>query len=301
MPAVKGYARLRKPLINKVFPLAVGRADPNPDTVAVDAANAIATGSLRSLFYTVRIRGCVDDGSNNYWPRLCDARKKPDISMIDAKLVLVGDEPKPTVIKLKKLPMTIGRGKEADLTLAHPMVSRLHCEFYDVEETLCIRDLGSLNGTFVGDIRVNEAALESGDQLTIGSATFKLVLGNEPVDDELMPPSTGRADEFTKMSDSESLIDVDDDKPASKEETEQARKPASKKKDAPAAKKESTAGKKSRKKSASTGPKESKETKQEPKTKGDAETITFKPEPVGSSDEAADDDDDLNDFLSSLQ
>ncbi len=102
--------------------------------------------------------------------------------MIDAKLFLVGDDPEPTVIKLKKLPMTIGRGKEADLTLAHPMISRLHCEFYEVEGTLCIRDLGSLNGTFVGEIRVNEAALESGDHLTVGSATFKLVIGNYRVD-----------------------------------------------------------------------------------------------------------------------
>jgi len=78
---------------------------------------------------------------------------------MNAKLVLVGKSDKPTVVKVKKLPMTLGRGREADLTIAHPTVSRLHCELYEIDETLCVRDMGSLNGTFVGDVRITEASL----------------------------------------------------------------------------------------------------------------------------------------------
>jgi pSer/pThr/pTyr-binding forkhead associated (FHA) protein len=95
---------------------------------------------------------------------------------MNAKLVLVGKSDKPTVVKVKKLPMTLGRGREADLTIAHPTVSRLHCELYEIDETLCVRDMGSLNGTFVGDVRVTEASLESGDELIVGSARFKLLI-----------------------------------------------------------------------------------------------------------------------------
>ncbi|NIL95728.1 MAG: FHA domain-containing protein, partial [Planctomycetales bacterium] len=98
---------------------------------------------------------------------------------MDAKLVLHRKGAKPTVIRLKKLPMTIGRGREADLTIAHPMISRLHCELYVADGALCIRDLGSLNGTFVGDEQISEASLESGDELIIGSAHFKVVINEE--------------------------------------------------------------------------------------------------------------------------
>lgn len=210
--------------------------------------------------------------------------------MIDAKLFLVGDDPEPTVIKLKKLPMTIGRGKEADLTLAHPMVSRLHCEFYEVEGTLCIRDLGSLNGTFVGEIRVNEAALESGDHLTVGSATFKLVIGNDPVDDGIMPPTAEADGEFSTMGDSESFIDLSNEQPKTKKEARPPKKPKPEKKDSSLGEKKET-----------DATKEANGTKQNPKKKADAETTDFEAEPIGSAGESGDGDDDLNDFLAGLK
>jgi len=102
------------------------------------------------------------------------------------KLVLIGDQGERTVYRLKKVPTVIGRGRDADLTLAHPLASRHHCELYEVEGTLCVRDLGSLNGTFVGDFRVTEAALESGDILTIGGARFEVLVDKEA--EPLMPP-----------------------------------------------------------------------------------------------------------------
>ena len=118
---------------------------------------------------------------------------------MDAKLVLLGDKSKPTVLKLKKLPITLGRGREAGLTVAHPMISRQHCEFYEVENTLCIRDLSSLNGTFVGGIRIEEASLESGDVLMIGSTEFKVEISE---DQALMPPARPVDDAKTSIDNS---------------------------------------------------------------------------------------------------
>ena len=111
---------------------------------------------------------------------------------MDAKLVLVEDQDPPRQVRLRKLPMTIGRGREADLTLAHPLVSRQHCEFYEVDGTLCVKDLGSLNGTFVGDVRIDEAALESEDLITVGSATFRLVISEG---EENTPPAAADAED----------------------------------------------------------------------------------------------------------
>ena len=55
---------------------------------------------------------------------------------------------KPGQVRLE-LPTTIGRGREAKLTLALPLVSRLHCEIYKDDGQVFIRDLGSTNGTGV--------------------------------------------------------------------------------------------------------------------------------------------------------
>ncbi len=70
-------------------------------------------------------------------------------------------------------PAVLGRGREADLTVAHPMISRLHCELYEVDGLLMVRDLGSLNGTIVHDSRVVESPLRPDDCFSVGPLTFQ--------------------------------------------------------------------------------------------------------------------------------
>ncbi len=71
-------------------------------------------------------------------------------------------------------PAVLGRSREADLTVAHPMISRQHCELYEVDGLLMVRDLGSLNGTVVGEQRVVEAALCPDDCFSVGPLTFQV-------------------------------------------------------------------------------------------------------------------------------
>jgi pSer/pThr/pTyr-binding forkhead associated (FHA) protein len=93
---------------------------------------------------------------------------------LNAKLVVVGGDVKTTEIKLK-LPSTIGRGRGTAIVLPHPLVSRQHCELYEAAGRLMVRDLGSLNGTFVNNQRVTESALEPGELLTVGTVTFRAI------------------------------------------------------------------------------------------------------------------------------
>jgi len=94
---------------------------------------------------------------------------------MDVKLVVVGGETKTTEVQLK-LPTVVGRGKEASLTLPHPLVSRRHTEIYEEDGKLFVRDLGSLNGTFVNNERIEDASeLPAGNLLTIGTVTFRAV------------------------------------------------------------------------------------------------------------------------------
>lgn len=90
---------------------------------------------------------------------------------MDAKLVVVSGNATKGEVKLK-LPMTIGRAKEAGLSIAHPMVSRLHCTLFEMTGAVVIRDNNSANGTYINDQRISEAVLKPGDKLTVGPLTF---------------------------------------------------------------------------------------------------------------------------------
>jgi len=88
------------------------------------------------------------------------------------KLKVVGGDLECTEVTLQ-LPATLGRAPDASLSLMHPLVSRHHCELFVVEGDVHVRDLGSLNGTFVGSQRIDESPLRPGDLLTVGTVTFR--------------------------------------------------------------------------------------------------------------------------------
>ena len=94
---------------------------------------------------------------------------------INAKLVVVGGEVKTAEIKLR-LPCTIGRGRGCTIMLPQALVSRQHCEIFESSGKLMVRDLGSLNGTFVNNQKIAEASpVNSEELLTIGTVTFRVV------------------------------------------------------------------------------------------------------------------------------
>jgi len=68
---------------------------------------------------------------------------------------------------------TIGRDGAADILLDDVTVSRRHVEVERVGNRYVVRDVGSLNGTYVNRGRIESAELDDGDELQIGR--FKLV------------------------------------------------------------------------------------------------------------------------------
>lgn len=76
-----------------------------------------------------------------------------------------------------RLPTIIGRGREAAIKLPASIVSRHHCEIYDYDGQLAVRDLGSSNGTIVNGHKIDAPTfLTSDDDLTIGPVTFRITL-----------------------------------------------------------------------------------------------------------------------------
>lgn len=77
---------------------------------------------------------------------------------------------------------TSGRHPDSDIFLDDVTVSRRHAEFHRESGVFTVRDVGSLNGTYVNRERVETATLSNGDEVQIGK--FRLVLIAGPrVDD----------------------------------------------------------------------------------------------------------------------
>jgi hypothetical protein len=69
-------------------------------------------------------------------------------------------------------PLTIGRGPDNGLVLQDSRASRNHARIYGRQGALLLADLGSTNGSWVNDRRVQEIALGEGDEIRIGDTVL---------------------------------------------------------------------------------------------------------------------------------
>jgi len=77
--------------------------------------------------------------------------------------------------------LAIGRGRDCQFPVCSDDASRRHAEVYTADGLFLLRDLSSLNGTFVNGEQIDgPRALEPGDRIGVGSAviTFCLVEGS---------------------------------------------------------------------------------------------------------------------------
>lgn len=71
-----------------------------------------------------------------------------------------------------------GRSPEADIFLDDVTVSRKHVEFVREGSGFVVRDVGSLNGTYVNRNRIEQTVLRSGDEVQIGK--FRMTFHPSP-------------------------------------------------------------------------------------------------------------------------
>lgn len=74
----------------------------------------------------------------------------------------------------------VGRSPESDVFLDDVTVSRRHAEFRHGADGWSVRDVGSLNGTYVNRVRVDDQRLNGGDEVQIGKFRFIFLVGVEP-------------------------------------------------------------------------------------------------------------------------
>jgi predicted component of type VI protein secretion system len=92
-------------------------------------------------------------------------------------VVVQGGRSATPAVKLGAGATTVGRQEDCQFRIASSMVSRKHCQIFEQEGQLFVKDLGSSNGTVVnGKKVVDQLALSAGDRLTIGPVTFRVEL-----------------------------------------------------------------------------------------------------------------------------
>ena len=77
-------------------------------------------------------------------------------------------------------PAVLGRDPSVAICIDHDSVSRKHCQFTtNIDDALVIRDLGSLNGTYLDDVRVQHETLMPGQVIQIGALRLQIAFSTE--------------------------------------------------------------------------------------------------------------------------
>ena len=95
---------------------------------------------------------------------------------MELKLVVLAGAKEGLEIPLKKEKFLIGRAKECALRAGSEAISRRHCAIIRLKDgRWAVRDLGSRNGTYVNDVRIEEPKrLKPGDELRVGPLKFRV-------------------------------------------------------------------------------------------------------------------------------
>jgi pSer/pThr/pTyr-binding forkhead associated (FHA) protein len=72
---------------------------------------------------------------------------------------------------------TVGRHPSSDIFLDDVTVSRRHAEFLREGASFSVRDVGSLNGTYVNGQRIDSSPLATGDEVQVGKFRLIVMLG----------------------------------------------------------------------------------------------------------------------------
>ena len=97
----------------------------------------------------------------------------PTACEVDTLIIAIGHDAHDRVELVADV-ASVGRIEDSDIVLDDISVSRLHAVFQRTASgRITVRDLNSLNGTYVNGTRVEESVLRSGDEIQIGK--YKIV------------------------------------------------------------------------------------------------------------------------------
>ena len=129
---------------------------------------------------------------------------------MNVKLVMFKQDGQRRDFELKRETATFGRNVECDFQIPLEVISRKHAQLSIKDGKLHVRDLGSSNGTFVNNKRIQESELAAGDTLVLGPVIFTIVIDGQPA--EVTPVRTvitGDTQVTAKDQSDTGTVDVD--------------------------------------------------------------------------------------------
>ncbi|WP_447980478.1 FHA domain-containing protein [Candidatus Nitrospira bockiana] len=112
--------------------------------------------------------------------------------MAPAKLLMKLTDAVREDVSLDRPELTIGRAADNDLVIDHLAVSAHHARIVKIQTTFYLEDLGSTNGTYINNTRIDEQPLKHGDEILI--ATHRFLFQDAT---EIDPPGDGPSLEKT--------------------------------------------------------------------------------------------------------
>lgn len=99
-----------------------------------------------------------------------------------------------------KLPATIGRSGDSSVCIDDDSISRAHCQlFLGSDESLQVRDLNSLNGTFVNGERIKRVhSLFPGDVIQAGAVFLRIEYASDTDPGKPLPKRASPSNNVTQ-------------------------------------------------------------------------------------------------------
>jgi len=112
-----------------------------------------------------------------------------------ARLVITPPTGQDRAVVLSVPQVRIGASAANDVVLEDEHASRFHCEIRKTSEGYLLRDLGSMNGTRVGDVDVKECLLHPGAVITVGGTHIRFLADDGKPEEFLV----GKSDFFGNL------------------------------------------------------------------------------------------------------
>jgi DNA-binding NtrC family response regulator len=103
-------------------------------------------------------------------------------------------------------PLSVGKSPDNQLQLSDLTVSRYHLELTLRRGMVEVRDLESLNGTYIGETRIEHAFVRPGTTLTVGSATVRIEAGAGVLAAPRAAPEAASCDEVASLPEIPGLV-----------------------------------------------------------------------------------------------
>ncbi|MFO0738972.1 MAG: sigma 54-interacting transcriptional regulator [Labilithrix sp.] len=102
------------------------------------------------------------------------------LAILAVDLVVVDGPSRGQRVRVEGSTAKVGSADGCTLRLDDRAVSRLHLELTVGASTIALRDLGSTNGTFIGDVRVRDVDVTPGTVVRAGGSAFRIDSSSEP-------------------------------------------------------------------------------------------------------------------------